>query len=108
MVVVRHDGLNTGELRQLAAETVRALGSGVVGLVGSSNGKAAIAVAVSKDVVARGAAADAIGRPAATLLDGNISKGAELAVGGGKNAAALDDARSRHRLAASRRPSGGQ
>jgi alanyl-tRNA synthetase len=92
VVVMRHDGLNTGELRQLAAETVRALGSGVVGLVGSSNGKAAIAVAVSKDVVARGAAADAIGRPAATLLDGNISKGAELAVGGGKNAAALDDA----------------
>jgi hypothetical protein len=68
------------------------MGSGVVGLVGSSNGKAAIAVAVSRDVVARGAAADAIGRPAATLLEGNISKGAELAVGGGKNAAALDDA----------------
>ncbi len=51
VVVMRHDGLNTGELRTLAAETVRALGSGVVGLVGSSNGKAAIAVAVSKDVV---------------------------------------------------------
>ena len=58
----------------------------------AANGKAAIAVAVSKDVVARGAAADAIGRPAATLLGGNIGKGAELAVGGGKNAAAIDDA----------------
>jgi alanyl-tRNA synthetase len=92
IVVARRDGLNTGELRQLAIETVRAQGAGVVGLVGNSDGKAAIAVAVHKDVVARGAAADAIGRPAAELLGGNISKGAELAVGGGKNAGALDDA----------------
>jgi alanyl-tRNA synthetase len=92
LVIERRDGLNTGELRQLAAETVRVLGGGLVGLVGNTDGKAAIAVAVHKDVVARGAAADAIGRPAATLLGGNISKGAELAVGGGKNAGAVDDA----------------
>jgi alanyl-tRNA synthetase len=92
LVVLRRDGLHTGELRQLATETVRALGDGIVALVGATDGKAAIAVAVGKDTAARGAAADAIGRPAAALLGGNISKGAELAVGGGKNAGAVDDA----------------
>jgi alanyl-tRNA synthetase len=92
LVVARRDGLNTGELRQLATETVRTIGSGVVALVGAAAGKAAIAVAVSNDLTGRGAAADAIGRPAATLLGGNISKGAELAVGGGRNAEAVDDA----------------
>ena len=63
VLVVRHDGLGTGELQQLAVETLRALGSGVVGLVGSADGKAAVAVAVSKDLVERGASADAIARP---------------------------------------------
>jgi alanyl-tRNA synthetase len=92
IVVARRDGLNTGELRQLALATLHALGSGVVAFVGSVDGKAGIAVAVSKDVAGRGAAADAIGRPAAGLLGGNISKGAELAVGGGKNADAVDGA----------------
>jgi alanyl-tRNA synthetase len=92
IVIARQDGLSTGELRQLAVETLRALGSGVVGFVSGVDGKAAIAVAVSKDVTARGAAADEIARPAAQALGGNISKGAELAAGGGKNAGALDDA----------------
>jgi alanyl-tRNA synthetase len=92
IVIARRDGLNTGELRQLALETLRALGSGVVAFVGSVDGKAGIAVAVSKDVAGRGAAADEIGRPAAGVLGGNISRGAELAVGGGKNAGAVDDA----------------
>jgi alanyl-tRNA synthetase len=92
IVVERRDGSNTGELRQLASETVRTLGSGVVALVGSTDGKAALAVAVSKDLAQRGASADAIGRPAAAILGGNISKGPDLAVGGGKNVGAVDDA----------------
>jgi alanyl-tRNA synthetase len=71
-------------------ETLRALGSGIVAFVGSVDGKAGIAAAVSKDVAGRGAAADEIGRSAAGLLGGNISKGAELAVGGGKDAGAVD------------------
>jgi alanyl-tRNA synthetase len=92
VLVTRYDGLNTGELRQLALETVRALGSGVVGLVGASDGKAAIAVAVSSDVTGRGAAADAIARPAAQALGGNVGKGAELVAGGGKQTDAVDTA----------------
>jgi alanyl-tRNA synthetase len=97
VLVARVDGLGTSELRQLASETVRGLESGVVVLAGAADGKAAIAVAVSKDVVARGASADAIARPAAALLGGGVGKGAELVAGGGQKVdqvdAALDVAR---------------
>ena len=75
MLVARVDGLGTGELKQLAQETVRTLGSGVVVLVGAADGKAAIAVAVSKDVVARGASADAIAKPAVAKLGGGVGQG---------------------------------
>ena len=66
-VIARHDGLSNDDLRRLAQETVRALGSGVVALAGTGPDgvKAGIAVAVSKDLVARGVTADAIARPAA-------------------------------------------
>ncbi|MET1001682.1 MAG: alanine--tRNA ligase, partial [Acidimicrobiia bacterium] len=92
VLIARHDGLGTGALRQLAIETVRALGSGVVALVGAADGKAAIAVAVSKDVVARGASADAIAQPAARALGGGVGKGAEIVAGGGANVDGVDDA----------------
>ena len=92
MLIARHDGLGTGALRQLAIETVRSLGSGVVALVGAADGKAAIAVAVSKDVVARGAAADAIAQPAARALGGGVGKGAEIVAGGGANVDGVDEA----------------
>ncbi len=92
LVVERLDGHATAELKQLAQETVRALGSGVVALVGEADGKAAIAVAVSADLVGRGAAADAIAKPAAGKLGGGVGKGAEAVVGGGQNVAGIDDA----------------
>ena len=92
LVVERLDGYGTAELKQLAQETVRALGSGVVALVGEADGKAAIAVAVSKDLVGRGAAADAIAKPAVDKLGGGVGKGAEAVVGGGQNVAGIDDA----------------
>ena len=92
VLVARVDGYGTGELRQLAQETVRALGRGVVALVGASDGKAAIAVAISKDLVARGAAADAIAKPAAAELGGGVGKGAEAVAGGGQNVAGIDGA----------------
>ena len=55
-VIVRRDGLTNDELRRLAQETVRALGSGVVALAGTGPDgvKAGIAVAVSKDLIERG------------------------------------------------------
>ena len=92
VLIARQDGLGTGELRQLAIETVRSLGSGVVALVGSSDGKAAIAVAVSKDLVERGASADAIAKPAAALLGGGVGRGAEVVAGGGQRVDQIDDA----------------
>jgi alanyl-tRNA synthetase len=92
LVVSRHDGLGSNELGQVAAETVRALGSGIVVLAGAADGKPAIAVAVSKDLVARGASADAIAKPAAAKIQGGTNKGAELAKGGGRNVAGIDDA----------------
>ena len=59
-----HDGLSNEELRRLAQETARVLGSGVVALAGTGPDgvKAGIAVAVSKDLVERGISADAIAR----------------------------------------------
>jgi alanyl-tRNA synthetase len=93
-VVQRHDGLSNEELRRLAQETVRALGSGVVALAGTGPDgvKAGIAVAVSKDLVERGVSADAIARPAAKALGGGVGKGADAVVGGGPNAAGIDEA----------------
>jgi alanyl-tRNA synthetase len=92
LLVARHDGLGTGELRQLAIETLRALGSGVVVLAGAANGKAAIAVSVSKDLVAKGAAADAIAKPAAALLGGGVGKGTDVVAGGGQRTDQVDAA----------------
>jgi len=92
ILVTRFDGLGSGDLKQLAQETVRTLGSGVVALVGAADGKAAIAVAISKDVVARGASADAIAKPAVQKLGGGVGKGAEAVVGGGQNVDGIDDA----------------
>ena len=93
-VITRHDGLSNEELRRLAQETARALGSGVVALAGTGPDgvKAGIAVAVTKDLVARGISADAIARPAAKALGGGVGKGADAVVGGGPNAGGIDEA----------------
>jgi alanyl-tRNA synthetase len=92
IVVERVDDLASGELKQLAQETVRSLGRGVVALIGAADGKAAIAVAVSKDIVAAGAAADAIAKPAVAKLGGGVGRGADAVVGGGQNVAGIDEA----------------
>jgi alanyl-tRNA synthetase len=92
IVVERIDGLGSGELKQLAQETVRSLGRGLVALVGAADGKAAIAVAVSKDIVAEGASADAIAKPAVAKLGGGVGRGADAVVGGGQNVAGIEDA----------------
>src|SRR6185312_928665 len=59
-VIARHDGLGNDDLRRLAQDTARALGSGVVALAGTGPDgvKAGIAVAVTKDLVERGVSAD--------------------------------------------------
>ncbi len=93
-VIVRRDGLTNDDLKRLAQETVRTLGSGVVALAGTGPDgvKAGIAVAVSKDLIELGVSADAIARPAARALGGGVGKGADAVVGGGANASGLDEA----------------
>jgi alanyl-tRNA synthetase len=94
VVIVRRDGLNPEELKRLAQQTVRALGSGVVALAGTGpdGAKAGIAVAVSKDRNADGVSADAIARPAAKVLGGGVGKGADAVSGGGANADGIEAA----------------
>jgi len=92
VLVARVDNLGSGELKQLAQETLRTIGTGVVALVGAADGKAAIAVAVSKDLIARGASADAIAKPAVQKLGGGVGRGQASVVGGGQNVSGIDDA----------------
>ena len=93
-VIARYDGLSNEELRRLAQETARVLGSGVVALAGTGPDgvKAGIAVAVTKDLVERGISADAIARSAAKALGGGVGKGADAVVGGGPNAGGIEEA----------------
>ncbi|HEX5614054.1 MAG TPA: alanine--tRNA ligase [Acidimicrobiia bacterium] len=94
VLVQRHDGAGPDDLRRLAHETLRRLGTGVVVLAGRGDdgAKAGIAVAVSPDLVDRGASAAAIAAPAARALGGGTAKHAELVAGGGPNVDAIDDA----------------
>ena len=94
VVAVRRD-LGNDDLRRLAHATRDALGSGVVALVGTvppDGAKAAIAVAVTADLVAAGVSAAAVAASAARLLGGGTAKNAEVVVGGGPNAGAVDAA----------------
>ena len=59
---------------------------------GPDGAKAGIAVAVSRDLTEKGVSADALARPAAKALGGGVGKGTEAVVGGGPNAAGIDDA----------------
>jgi len=94
VVVSRRDGLTNDALRKLALATRDALGSGVVALVGRTpdGDKAAVAVALSKDLVERGVSAADLARDAARAVGGGTGKQADVAVGGGPNAQALDEA----------------
>ena len=94
VVALRRDGATNDELRQLALATRDALGSGVVVLTGETadGKKAAIAVAVTKDLVSKGVSAAEIAQPAAKALGGGTSRNAEAVVGGGPKPQAVDDA----------------
>jgi alanyl-tRNA synthetase len=94
VVVARRDGLTNDILRKLAIATRDALGSGIVALVGLTpdGNKAAVAVAVSKDLVAEGVAAGEVARDAARAVGGGTGKHADVAVGGGPKADAVDEA----------------
>jgi alanyl-tRNA synthetase len=94
VIVVRRDGVAGEDLRRITIAARDALGSGVVAILGASpdGKKAAIAVAVSKDLVERGVSAAAIGGPVAKALGGGTGKAPDFVQGGGQNVAGLDDA----------------
>jgi len=94
VIAVRRDGVAGEDLRRIALAARDALGSGVVVIVGASpdGTKAAVAVAVSKDLVEAGVSAAAIGGPVAKLLGGGTGKAPDFVQGGGKNVAGLEDA----------------
>jgi alanyl-tRNA synthetase len=105
VVAVRRD-LPNDDLRRLALATRDALDSGIVALVGTvppDGDKAAIAVAVTADLVARGVSAAEVAAPGARLLGGGTARNPEAVVGGGPNAsateAALDAVRAEARAA---------
>jgi len=94
VVAVRRD-LGNDDLRRLALATRDALASGVVALVGTvppDGAKAAIAVAVTADLVAAGVSAAEIAATAARLLGGGTAKNPEVVVGGGPAADQVDAA----------------
>ncbi len=94
VIVVRRDGVAGDDLRRITLAARDALGSGVVAILGASpdGKKAAIAVAVSKDLVEKGVSAAAIGGPVAKTLGGGTGKNADFVQGGGQNVAGLDGA----------------
>jgi alanyl-tRNA synthetase len=97
VVVVRRDGLAPDELRALAIavrDALAGVGGGIVGLVGlgPDGTKAGVVVAVTKDLAASGVSAADVARPAARALGGGTGKQADLAVGGGPDVAAVDEA----------------
>jgi alanyl-tRNA synthetase len=103
VVVARRDGLDAGELRQLAIATRDTLGGGgVVALVGltADGTKAGLVVALGKDQVDAGQSAATIAAEAARALGGGTGKDPHLAVGGGPNVGAVDDALAKLRGAA--------
>jgi alanyl-tRNA synthetase len=93
IVAARRNGLTPDELRRLAQETLRVLTSGVVAVLGETpDGKAGIAIAVSKDLQDAGASAAELGRPAASTLGGGGGKNPDVFIGSGPRADAIDEA----------------
>jgi alanyl-tRNA synthetase len=85
------DGVGGKELRGVAEEFKKPLGSGVVALVGTSDGKAAVTVAVTSDLVARFSAVD-LAKAAVAAMGGQGAGGKpDFAQGGAPDASKADD-----------------
>jgi alanyl-tRNA synthetase len=84
------DGVGGKELRGVAEEFKKPLGSGVVALVGTTDGKAAVTVAVTPDLVARYSAVD-LARAAVAAMGGQGAGGKpDFAQGGAPDASKAD------------------
>ena len=88
----RLDGIPAKELRGMADEAKRSLGSGVVAIASVTDGKAAIVVGVSDDLTGRCNAVDLV-RVAATVVGGKGGGGRpDMAQAGGPEGAKADAA----------------
>ena len=85
------DGVGGKDLRGIAEDFKKQLGSGVVALVGTADGKAAVTVAVSADLVGRFSAAG-LAKAAVLAMGGQGAGGKpDFAQGGAPDAAKADD-----------------
>ena len=73
-VITAKDGVDGKALRPVAEDFRKQVGSGVVALVGVSDGKAAVTVAVTNDMVGRFSAAD-LARAAVLAMGGQGAGG---------------------------------
>ncbi len=92
VVVTARRGVPPGQLRTLALEIRDRIGTGVV-VVGSSNeGKGALVGVVTRDLVDRGISASELILPGARILGGGGSRDPELAQAGGPKGEAIEAA----------------
>jgi alanyl-tRNA synthetase len=91
LVVARRDG-TVDALRSLALNLKGRLGSAVIVLGSAGEGSANLVGALSKDLVERGLSARELVKPGAALLGGGGGGKPDLAISGGSNAQAIDDA----------------
>ncbi len=88
---VRLEGMDRPEMRSLADSLRQKIGSGVIVLASSANGKVAIVSAVTKDLVSR-LHAGKIVQAVAERVGGTGGGRADLAEAGGKDASQLEEA----------------
>jgi alanyl-tRNA synthetase len=91
LIVARRDG-TVDALRSLALNLKSRLGSAVIVLGSAGEGRANLVGALSRDLVDRGLNARELLKPGADLLGGGGGGKPDLAISGGSNAQALDDA----------------
>jgi alanyl-tRNA synthetase len=91
IVVARRD-LGVDALRKLAQQLKGRLGSAIVVLGASNEGKANLVAALTKDLVSRGLSARELLGPGAGLLGGGAGGKPELSISGGPAADKIDEA----------------
>ena len=91
----RADGANAGDVRKLALDIRGRLPAGrpgVVAIVGSTDGKPSVVVAVNDEARSRGVSANALVKAAATALGGSGGGKDDVAQGGGADVGNADQA----------------
>ncbi|CAN5861018.1 alanine--tRNA ligase [soil metagenome] len=92
MVISLRKGASVDELRKLAVALRDELGSGVVVVGSTGNGKANLVAATSDDLVGRGVSSSALVSTGAKVLGGGGGGKPDMAVAGGPNPAQIQEA----------------